>query len=118
MSEENRPVLKAKKSTPKGSTSEDVAPTSLKSQRKKGKEAESKDVKQRLKESYDALVEAFEKWDSKGDKAEEASQLRDCLHAMHRVVSRIEIQMAYAERDNQGHSPMPTPKHRSAGKHK
>lgn len=121
MSEENRPVLKAKKASSKDDSSQEQSKqndTPVKKKESGSKSNANEDVRTRLKNAYEDIISALDQWDQKNDSSKEASKLRETLLAMHRVVSRIEIQMAYAERDNQAHKPIPTPKHRASKKTK
>lgn len=72
------------------------------------------EIKQRLIQSSDACVRSFEKWaaDQKSGAARET--LQDAIHELRKVASRVEIELAISERDQNAAKPIPIPPHRAA----
>lgn len=72
------------------------------------------EIKQRLIQSSDSCVKAFEKWaaDQKSGAARET--LQDAIHELRKVASRLEIELAISERDQNAAKPIPIPPHRAA----
>lgn len=68
----------------------------------------------RLRETSTRCLTAFEGWltDEKDPKKRE--ELRESIHELRKVSSRLEIEMAVSERDEVAQKPIPIPPHRAA----
>jgi len=74
------------------------------------------DIEQRLKESVETCLTSYEAWRSKESNNENREQLRESIHELRKVVSRLEIEMAISEREQMTGKPLPIPTHRSSRK--
>lgn len=74
----------------------------------------SDEIKQRLQDSADKCLKAYEEWrkDEKSDAMREG--LQEAVHEMRKVASRLEIELAISERDQMRQKPIPIPPHRNA----
>lgn len=77
-------------------------------------EQEPEAIEARLKETSEQCLKALEGWtaNKKDIKAREA--LRDTVHELRKVASRLEIDMAVSERDEMAQTPIPIPAHRDS----
>jgi len=76
------------------------------------------EYKSRLEDTSKQCVDAYTTWsdDKKDSKKREA--LQDAIHDLRKVTSRLEIEIAIAERGNVSDNPIPIPTHRSQSKAK
>lgn len=72
------------------------------------------EIKQRLVQASDACVKAFEKWSSDQKNGGARETLQDTIHELRKVASRLEIELAISERDQNAAKPIPIPPHRAA----
>lgn len=74
------------------------------------------EIKNRLRETSDDCLKAYEAWssDKKNGKAREA--LQESVHELRKVASRLEIEIAISERQEMTQKPIPIPPHRDARK--
>ena len=72
------------------------------------------EIGQRLKETSDACITAYEKW--LGAKKESAAleSLQEAVHELRKVSARLEIEMAVSEREEMSQRPIPVPTHRTS----
>lgn len=76
------------------------------------------DIKQRLQDSANKCVKAYEVW--AGDKKNSGvrESLQEAIHEMRKITSRLEIELAVSERNQMTQKPMPIPQNRNAkGRH-
>ncbi len=71
------------------------------------------DIQKRLKETSDSCLESYEKWTGSKKDSDAREALRESIHEVRKVASRLEIEMAVSERDEAGVKPLPVPPHRS-----
>ncbi|MCD8498279.1 MAG: hypothetical protein LRZ85_09580 [Alphaproteobacteria bacterium] len=72
------------------------------------------DIKQRLVQASDVCVKAFEKWSSDQKSSSVRETLQEAIHELRKVASRLEIELAISERDQNAAKPIPIPPHRAA----
>lgn len=71
------------------------------------------DIEKRLRETTDVCIKSYESWrENKKGPAHEA--LREAVHDLRKVASRLEIEMAVSERDDMASKPLPIPPHRAS----
>lgn len=75
-------------------------------------------IKTRLDETAKACLEALAKWENNKKDAGAGENLRDAVHELRKVASRIEIDLVVSERDQKPPKPMPIPTHPDARKRK
>ena len=71
------------------------------------------EIQQRLSETSQATIEAYVKWHEARNNSEAREVLADAVHELRKVASRLEIEMAVSERDEQSKRRIPIPHHRS-----
>lgn len=71
------------------------------------------DVQQRLTETVKTTLESYEAWSKDKSKDETREALNEAVHELRKVASRVEIEIAVSERDEQSRNPIPIPPHRS-----
>lgn len=71
------------------------------------------EIKERLEETAKTCLKAYEDW--RGDEKKQAAResLQDAIHELRKVTSRLEIEVAISERDQNAAKPLPIPPHRS-----
>ncbi len=74
------------------------------------------DIEARLKESTEACLERYEKWNTDSSGSEEREALQEAIHDLRKVTSRLEIEIAIKERKKVTNKPLPIPPHRSSEK--
>lgn len=75
-------------------------------------------IDERLKETSDRCMKAYEDWKTKETDPSKREELREAIHELRKVSSRLEIEMAVSEREEMAQKPIPIPPHRAAkGKH-
>lgn len=72
------------------------------------------EIGQRLRESADACVAAYEAWAAAKKDVEIRERLQEAVHELRKVSARLEIEMAVSEREQMSQRPIPVPPHRSA----
>jgi hypothetical protein len=72
------------------------------------------DIEQRLKETTQACKDAYQHWGADKYDASKREELQEAVHELRKVASRLEIEMAVAERDEKNKQPIPHPSHRAA----
>lgn len=72
------------------------------------------ETQQRLKDTADACIKAYEVWGSSKKNAEAREQLQEAVHELRKVAARLEIEMAASERDEMTQRPIPVPPHRAS----
>lgn len=75
---------------------------------------EDKDIAKRLKDTSEECSKALDSWNSNKKDIKTREELRDAVHDLRKVASRIEIEMAASERDEMAQKPIPIPAHRDA----
>ncbi len=72
------------------------------------------EIKQRLEDSTEKCVKAYEAWrkDEKNVNARES--LQEAVHEVRKVASRLEIELVKSDRDSVKQKPMPAPSHRNS----
>ncbi|HRQ61554.1 MAG TPA: hypothetical protein PLO23_08615 [Alphaproteobacteria bacterium] len=72
------------------------------------------EIKARLVTASEATVKAYDKWS--GDQKNGASRegLQEAIHELRKVASRLEIELAISERDQNAAKPIAIPPHRAA----
>lgn len=71
------------------------------------------EIQARLAETSQQCLKAYEQWrsDEKNDKSQE--ELQSAIHELRKVASRLEIELAISERDNNAQKKLPIPPHRA-----
>jgi hypothetical protein len=72
------------------------------------------DIEKRLRETSDECVKAFSAWKGDQKNAPVRETLHDAIHELRKVASRLEIELAISERDQQSLKPMAIPPHRDS----
>lgn len=72
------------------------------------------ETQQRLKDTAEACIKAYEVWGSSKKNAEAREQLQEAVHELRKVAARLEIEMAASERDEMTQRPIPVPPHRAS----
>lgn len=72
------------------------------------------ETQQRLKESADACIKAYDVWGSSKKNAEAREALQEAVHELRKVAARLEIEMASSERDEMTQRPISIPPHRAS----
>lgn len=74
----------------------------------------SDEIQQRLKDSTEKCLKAYEGWRKDEKNAGTREGLQDAVHELRKVASRLEIELAMSDRKNATQKPMPIPSHRDA----
>jgi hypothetical protein len=72
------------------------------------------DIGKRLRETADRCIKAYEGWSAKQSASGAREELLEAVHELRRVASRVEVEVAVAERDEMAASPLSIPPHRAA----
>lgn len=70
-------------------------------------------IQERMTESSKACLESFKDWETNKKDTEKRETLLAAVHELRKVSSRIEIEVALSERDEQARKNIPIPAHRS-----
>lgn len=76
------------------------------------------EIQKRFAETSKECMEAYEAWDSDKKTGEKRERLMAAIHELRKVTSRLEIELAISERNEQAKKPIPIPPHRSSRKKK
>ena len=71
------------------------------------------DTLQRLKETAEACVKAYETWGGSRKNFAARESLQEAVHELRKVAARLEIEVAVSERDEMTQRPIPVPSHRT-----
>lgn len=71
------------------------------------------DIQKRLGETAQKTLEAYDHWSQDKSDAKNRESLNEAVHELRKVASRVEIEMAVSERDEQSRNRIPIPPHRS-----
>ncbi len=71
------------------------------------------EVAQRLKETSDACMKAYDTWSKAQSNVEHREALAESVHELRKVASRLEIQMAVSERDESVAERISIPEHKA-----
>lgn len=74
------------------------------------------DVQDRLTESSKECLEAYSAWENDKKNDEKRERFMASIHELRKVTSRLEIELAISERNEQAKKPIPIPPHRSKNK--
>ena len=72
------------------------------------------EIKQRLEETSANCLKAYVKWDANKKSSSDRESLLEAIHELRKVASRLEIELAISERDQNAQKPIPIPPHRDA----
>lgn len=72
------------------------------------------ETQQRLKDTAEACIKAYDVWGISKKNAEAREQLQEAVHELRKVAARLEIEMAASERDEMTQRPIPVPPHRAS----
>ncbi|HAJ90359.1 MAG TPA: hypothetical protein DCM27_05015 [Rhodospirillaceae bacterium] len=72
------------------------------------------ETQQRLKDSAEACIKAYEIWGASKKNAEARERLQEAVHELRKVAARLEIEMASSERDEMTQRPIAVPPHRAS----
>lgn len=72
------------------------------------------EIKDRLSNSSDACIKAYEAWKKSKSVRESRETLQEAVHELRKVASRLEIEMAVSEREEMASKPIPVPTHRAS----
>lgn len=76
----------------------------------------SEDIKNRLKTTSEACIACYDVWSGNQKDAKARASLQEAIHELRKVASRLEIDLAISERDQNAAKPLPIPPHRDARK--
>ena len=71
-------------------------------------------VPERLKETSENCLTAYSSWAEDRKNADKRGIMAEAVHELRKVASRLEIEMAISERDEQSKKPIPIPNHRAS----
>ncbi len=74
------------------------------------------DIQTRLEETSKNCLEAHKIWEEKKSDKKAQEELHIAIHELRKVSSRLEIDLAISEREQNVSRPLPIPAHRSANK--
>jgi len=74
------------------------------------------EIKQRLEDTSAACVKTFVAWRGDEKNNEARTELQEAIHELRKVASRLEIELAVSDRNNNTSKPIPIPSHRSHGR--
>ncbi len=72
------------------------------------------EIGQRLRDSADACVSAYEAWAEAKSDVEIRERLQEAVHELRKISARLEIEMAISEREQITQRPIPVPPHRAS----
>ncbi len=72
------------------------------------------DIQNRLKETSERCLTSHEKWAVDKKNGDARTNLQEAIHELRKVASRLEIEMAISERDENVLKQIPIPSHRAA----
>lgn len=72
------------------------------------------EIKDRLKNTSEACLKAYESWDADQKSTSAREALQESIHELRKVTSRLEIELAISERDQNAQKQIPIPPHRAA----
>lgn len=72
------------------------------------------EIQDRLKITSEECLKCFTEWDKDRKKIPERESLQDAIHELRKVASRLEIELAIAERDQMAQKPIAIPQHRNS----
>ena len=78
------------------------------------KDNNNMNVKERLEATVAHCVSCYKEWTETPKNIEVRQHLEEAVHELRKVTSRIEIELAIADRSNSSLKPMPIPPHRAA----
>ncbi len=73
------------------------------------------EIATRLKETSEACIKAYDLWEKDKKEVEPKEELQEAVHELRKVASRLEIELAVSERDENGRA-IPIQSHQSRGK--
>lgn len=76
----------------------------------------SEDITQRLTETSQNCLKAYEAWNKDEKHVANREALQDAIHELRKVASRLEISLAISEREQNAQKPIPIPSHRDSKK--
>ena len=68
----------------------------------------------RLNETHKVCSAAYENWKDDRKNPDKREGLATAVHELRKVASRLEIEIAVSERDEQSNKPIPIPNHRAS----
>lgn len=71
-------------------------------------------IEQRLRETSEKCYNCYEAWQQNKKDSGMREALREAIHELRKVSSRLEIELAVSERDEMAQKPIPIPPHRDA----
>ena len=71
-------------------------------------------IDDRLRDASARCVKAYEAWKDNQKDVSAREELRESIHELRKVSSRLEIDMAVSEREEMSQKPIPIPSHRSS----
>lgn len=71
------------------------------------------EVAQRLKDTSDVCIKAYDVWRSSEKDAKTREELHEAVHELRKVASRLEIEMAVSERNESASEPIAIPEHKA-----
>lgn len=74
------------------------------------------EIQQRLEETSAICIKAYAEWRQDEKKSGARETLQEAVHELRKVASRLEIELAVSERDQNGSKKLAIPPHRSARK--
>ncbi len=79
-------------------------------------EIEEDKTEERFAQCSESCFHAYQAWEAEQLCSEKRDLLRKSLHAMRKVLARVEIEMALSESKERAKNPMPIPTHRTKNK--
>lgn len=71
-------------------------------------------IDERLRDTSNRCIKAYEDWKGKEKDPSKREELREAIHELRKVSSRLEIEMAVSEREEMAQKPIPIPPHRAS----
>lgn len=71
------------------------------------------DIQKRLTETAKKTLDSYEAWSKGKSNGDAREALNEAVHELRKVASRVEIEMAVSEREEQSRNRIPIPPHRS-----
>lgn len=72
------------------------------------------DIDNRLQEASSRCIDAYAAWCKQERDQQAREELREAIHELRKVSSRLEIEMAVSEREEMAQKPIPIPSHRAS----
>ncbi|MCB9978094.1 MAG: hypothetical protein H6862_00590 [Rhodospirillales bacterium] len=72
------------------------------------------EIEKRLRDTADECIRSYEVWSKNRHDGETRENMQEAIHALRKVASRLEVELAISEREELAQRPIPIPPHRAA----